>query len=156
MLAMRRSAVFLDHDGDRTSGGKLRSPNRARQFVLHFGGATSATSRNRRPPSRIAVKVGRRTVLLRAEDIDWIEAANQHVRLHAGGEVHVVRARMKDMEERLDPSSFVRIHKSVIVNVDRVKELEALSHGEYTVTLRNGKRLRSGRVFGDRLKTLID
>jgi two-component system, LytTR family, response regulator len=63
---------------------------------------------------------------------------------------------MKDMEQRLDPSSFVRIHKSVIVNVDRVKELEALSHGEYTVTLRNGKRLRSGRVFGDRLKTLID
>ena len=67
-----------------------------------------------------------------------------------------MRARMKDMEERLDPSSFVRIHKSVIVNVDRVKELEALSHGEYTVTLRNGKRLRSGRVFGDRLKALID
>lgn len=67
-----------------------------------------------------------------------------------------MRARMKDMEQRLDPASFVRIHKSVIVNVDRVKELEALSHGEYTVTLRNGKRLRSGRVFGDRLKTLID
>ena len=67
-----------------------------------------------------------------------------------------MRARMKDMEQRLDPASFVRIHKSVIVNVDRVKGLEALSHGEYTVTLRNGKRLRSGRVFGDRLKTLID
>ena len=60
------------------------------------------------------------------------------------------------MEQRLDPSSFVRIHKSVIVNVDRVKELEGLSHGEYTVTLRNGKRLRSGRVFGDPLRALID
>jgi two-component system, LytTR family, response regulator len=78
------------------------------------------------------------------------------VRLHVGGEVHVVRGRMKDMEQRLDPASFVRIHKSVIVNVDRVKELETLSHGEYTVTLRNGKRLRSGRVFGDRLRSLID
>jgi two-component system LytT family response regulator len=104
----------------------------------------------------IAVKMGRRTVLLRAEDIDWIEASNRHVRLHVGSEVHVVRGTMKDMERRLDPSSFVRIHKSVIVNVDRVKELEALSHGEYTVTLRDGKRLRSGRVFGDRLKALID
>ncbi len=77
------------------------------------------------------------------------------MRLHVGGDVHIVRGRMKDMEQRLDPSSFVRIHKSVIVNVDRVKELEALSHGEFTVTLRSGKRLRSGRVFSDRLKKLI-
>jgi two-component system, LytTR family, response regulator len=95
-------------------------------------------------------------VFLRAEDIDWIEASDKHVRLHVGGEVHVVRARMKDMERRLDPSTFVRIHKSVIVNVDRLEELEALSHGEYTVTLRDGRRLRSGRVFAARLKALID
>jgi two-component system, LytTR family, response regulator len=99
--------------------------------------------------------MGRRTVLLRAEDIDWVEASGKHVRLHVGGDVHVVRGRMQDMERRLEPSTFVRIHKSVIVNVDRVTELEALSHGEYTVTLRDGKRLRSGRVFGDRLKALI-
>ncbi len=94
-------------------------------------------------------------MFLRAEDIDWIEASDKHVRLHVGGEVHVVRGKMKDMERRLDPSTFVRIHKSVIVNVDRVKELEALSHGEYTVTLRGGQRLKSGRVFGDRIKALI-
>jgi two-component system, LytTR family, response regulator len=95
-------------------------------------------------------------VFLRTEDIDWIEASDTHVRVHVGGEVHVVRGTMKDMERRLDPSTFVRIHKSVIVNVDRVNELESLSHGEYTVTLRDGKRLKSGRVFGGRLKALID
>jgi two-component system LytT family response regulator len=100
--------------------------------------------------------MGRRTVLLRAQDIDWIEASDKYVRLHVGGEVHVVRARMKDMERRLDPSTFVRIHKSVIVNVDRVKELERWFHGEYTVILSNGTRLRSGRIFGDRLKALIE
>jgi two-component system LytT family response regulator len=77
------------------------------------------------------------------------------VRLHAGAEVYVVRGTMTDMERRLDPSTFVRIHKSVIVNLDRVKELEASSHGEFTVTLHDGKRLRSGRVFSDRLKALI-
>ena len=94
-------------------------------------------------------------MLLRMEDIDWVEASNKDVRLHVGREVHVVRGTMKEMEERLDPSIFVRIHKSVIVNLDRVEELEALSHGEYTVTLRDGIRLKSGRVFGDRLKQLI-
>jgi two-component system LytT family response regulator len=95
-------------------------------------------------------------VFLRTEDIDWIEASDKHVRLHVGGEVQVVRGRMKDMERRLDPSTFVRIHKSVIVNLDRVKELEASSHGEFTVTLHDGKRLRSGRVYGDRLKALLE
>ncbi|MDQ3997717.1 MAG: LytTR family transcriptional regulator [Gemmatimonadota bacterium] len=95
-------------------------------------------------------------MFLRAEDIDWVEASDKHVRLHVGGEAHVVRAKMKDMERRLDPATFVRIHKSVIVNVDRLRELEALTHGEYTVTLRDGTRLRSGRVFAARLKALID
>jgi len=105
---------------------------------------------------RLALRIGRRTVFLRTEDIDWIEASDSYVRLHVGGEVQVVRGKMKDMERRLDPSTFVRIHKSVIVNVDRLKELEASSHGEYTVILRDGKRLRSGRVYGGRLKALID
>ena len=94
-------------------------------------------------------------MILRAEDIDWIEASNKHVRLHVGDEVHVLRGTMTEMERRLDPSTFARIHKSVIVNVDRVRELEALSHGEFVVTLRDGKQLRSGRVFSDRLKSLI-
>lgn len=100
--------------------------------------------------------MGKRTVLLRADEVDWIEADDRHVRLHVGAEVHVVRGTMTEMERRLDPAHFVRIHRSVIVNVDRVRELEALSHGEYMVTLRSGERLRSGRVFGGRLKTLID
>jgi two-component system LytT family response regulator len=94
-------------------------------------------------------------VFLRTEDIDWIEASDRYVRLHVAGEVHVVRGTMREMELRLDPSTFVRIHKSVIVNVDRVKELEPSSHGEYTVTLRDGTRVKSGRVFSNRLKALI-
>jgi two-component system LytT family response regulator len=115
----------------------------------------ASTSRRRLQTDRIGVKVGRRTVLLHAHDIDWIEAADKYVRLHVGGEVHVVRGKLKDMERRLDPSTFVRIHKSVIVNVDRVKELEGWFHGEYTVVLTDGTRLRSGRVFSNRLKALI-
>jgi len=94
-------------------------------------------------------------VFLREEDIDWIEASDKYVRLHVGGTVHVARGRMKDMERRLDGSVFVRIHKSVIVNVHQVAELEPELHGEYTVTLRDGTRLKSGRTFGGRLWALI-
>ena len=94
-------------------------------------------------------------MFLRQEDIDWIEASDKYIRVHVGGEVHVARGTMKDMERRLDRSAFVRIHKSVILNVHRVTELEPELHGEYTVTLRDGTRLKSGRAFGSRLWALI-
>lgn len=132
------------------------SVRRRRPSSNRRSGVANATNTNPKPGPRLAVKIGVRTVLFRTEDIGWIEASDKHVRVHVGREVHVVRARMKDMERRLDPSTFVRIHKSVIVNLDHVRELETASHGEYTVTLYDGTRLRSGRVFGDRLKALID
>ena len=105
--------------------------------------------------ARLAVKAGRRIVVLRPEDIDWIEASNKHVRLHVGAEVHVARAKLKDLEQWLDPMTFVRIHRSLIVNVERIAAMEPWFHGEYTVVLADGTRLRSGRIFSHRLKALI-
>jgi two-component system LytT family response regulator len=112
--------------------------------------------RDRRRPDRLVVKTGGRVVFLRTEDIDWVEASGNYVRLHVGGESHLLRESMKNMERRLDPSTFVRIHRSAIVNVDRIRELEPWFHGEYIVILRDGTRLTSSRVFSDRLNALID
>jgi two-component system LytT family response regulator len=112
--------------------------------------------RDRRRSDRLVVKTGGRVVFLRTEDIDWVEASGNYVRLHVGSEAHVLRESMKNMERRLDPSTFVRIHRSAIVNVDRIRELEPWFHGEYIVILRDGTRLTSSRVFSDRLSALID
>jgi two-component system, LytTR family, response regulator len=112
--------------------------------------------RDRRRSDRLVVKTGGRVIFLRTEDIDWIEASGNYVRLHVGGEAHLLRESMKNMERRLDPSTFVRIHRSAIVNVDRIRELEPWFHGEYIVILRDGTRLTSSRVFSDRLNALID
>ena len=112
--------------------------------------------RDRRRSDRLVVKTGGRVVFLRTEDIDWVEASGNYVRLHVGTEAHLLRESMKNMERRLDPSTFVRIHRSAIVNVDRIKELEPWFHGEYIVILRDGTRLTSSRVFSDRLNALID
>ena len=112
--------------------------------------------RDRRRSDRLVVKTGGRVVFLRTEDIDWVEASGNYVRLHVGGEAHLLRESMKNMERRLDPSTFVRIHRSAIVNVDRIRELEPWFHGEYIVILRDGTRLTSSRVFSDRLNALID
>jgi two-component system LytT family response regulator len=110
---------------------------------------------DKRYPDRLIVKSGGRVFFLRAEEIDWVEAAGNYVRLHARNESHLLRESMKNMEAKLDPKTFVRIHRSAIVNVDRIKELEPWFHGEYIVIMRDGTRLTSSRVFSDRLTALF-
>lgn len=110
---------------------------------------------HRRRSARIAVKTGGKVVFLRAEEIDWIEAAGNYVKLHVGSESHLFRESMKNMEARLDTETFVRIHRSAIVNVDRIRELQPWFHGEYVVILQDGMRLMASRVFSDRLDRLI-
>jgi two-component system, LytTR family, response regulator len=111
--------------------------------------------RKERVRSRIVVKSERRLLFVRQDEIDWVEAAGNYVRLHVRGEAHVLRQSMKNMEARLDPSIFVRIHRSAIVNADRIRELQPWLHGEYVVILADGTRLSASRVFSDRLDALI-
>ena len=110
---------------------------------------------HRRHTARVVVKTGGKVMFLRAEQIEWVEAAGNYVRLHVGGESHLFRESMKNMEARLDGDLFVRIHRSAIVNVDHIRELQPWFHGEYVVLLHDGTRLMASRVFSDRLDRLI-
>ncbi|HEU4990180.1 MAG TPA: LytTR family DNA-binding domain-containing protein [Gemmatimonadaceae bacterium] len=112
--------------------------------------------RAERRRERIVVRSERRLLFLRQDEIDWVEAAGNYVRLHVGTAAHVLRQSMKNMEARLDPANFVRIHRSAIVNVGRIRELQPWLHGEYVVILEDGTRLSASRVFSDRLDALID
>jgi two-component system, LytTR family, response regulator len=109
----------------------------------------------RRRGAKIVVRTGGKVVFLRTDEIQWVEAAGNYVRLHANGEAHVLRESMKNMEAKLDPDLFVRIHRSAIVNVDRIRELQPWFHGEYVVILHDGTKLMASRVFSDRLDRLI-
>jgi two-component system LytT family response regulator len=112
-------------------------------------------SRDRDPTgfvSRWAVKQQDRYVLLRADDVDWIEAAANYVRFHARREIFVMRGTLAALEEALDPARFVRIHRSTIVNVDRVKEIKPEWHGDFDVTLTSGKSLRMSRNYRQLLR----
>jgi two-component system, LytTR family, response regulator len=101
---------------------------------------------------RLVVKSGGRVFFLRTEDLDWIEAAGNYVRLHLGEEAHLFRETMTHMEARLDTRRFVRIHRSRIVNTERIKELQPWFNGEYVVVLRNGTRLPLSRGYRDKLQ----
>jgi two-component system LytT family response regulator len=107
-----------------------------------------------RQTDRVAVKSGNRVILVKVDDIDWVEAADNYVVLHVGNENHMQRSTISAMEEKLPQDKFVRISRSAIVNVDRIKELQPLFHGEYVVILRNGARLTLSRTHRDKLGRL--
>ncbi|HZO84794.1 MAG TPA: LytTR family DNA-binding domain-containing protein [Verrucomicrobiae bacterium] len=104
---------------------------------------------------RMAVKTSGRVIFIKTADIDWIEAADNYVNLHVGNESHLHRETLTALAERLPPKKFMRISRSTIVNVDRIKELQPLFHGEYAVILRNGTTLTLSRSYRDVLDQLI-
>ncbi len=109
----------------------------------------------RKYSERLIVKSSGRVFFIRTEEIDWVEASGNYVKIHTKADAHLLRESMKNMEAKLDPKIFVRIHRSAIVNIDRIKELEPWFHGEYIVIMRDGTRLTASRVFSDRLSALI-
>lgn len=106
-------------------------------------------------PERIAIKSSGRVIFVRTTDIDWIEAADNYVNLHVGNESHMHRETLTALVERLPAKKFVRISRSTVVNVERIKELQPLFHGEYAVILRNGKTLTLSRSYRDVVDQLV-
>lgn len=128
-LSLRRTlAVASLSSGPAAPEGELAPP---------AAGAALAT--------RLALRLGSRTVLLPVEELDWVEADGDYVRLHAGEAAHFVAGRLSALEERLDPARFLRIHRSLIVRLDRVRELRRDPDGGGSVALHDGVQLRVAR-----------
>ena len=107
-----------------------------------------------KPSERFAIKSGGRVLFINLSDIDWLEAAHNYVELHVGKQSHLLRQTLESIEARLASGSFVRISRSVIVNTERIKELQPLFHGEYSVLLHNGTQLTLSRRYRDKLPQL--
>jgi two-component system, LytTR family, response regulator len=106
-------------------------------------------------PERIAIKSSGRTYFVRINDIDWIEAAGNYVRLHVGKEDHLLRETLAALEKKLDAGKFVRIHRSTIVNLERIRELQPHFHGDYVITLQDGTELALSRGCRDKLEEIL-
>jgi two-component system LytT family response regulator len=118
--------------------------------------ALAGLSDQRRYPARFLLRTGSRMYFVRANDIEWADAAANYVRLHVDGRAHLIRRTMTALERELDPERFVRVHRSAIVNVDCVSQVEPHVHGEYVITMRDGARLTSSRAHGARLRALLE
>ncbi len=104
---------------------------------------------------RLVIKSRGRVFFLKTDEIDWIEAQGKHVLIHSGQESHLVREAMNNLEAELDPKNFARIHKSTIVNIDRIKQLQPLVHGDFRVILRDATVLTISRRYRQNVDELL-
>jgi len=105
---------------------------------------------------RMAIKTGGRVVFLDLDEVDWIEAASNYVKVNAGKDSYLLREAIGRISEKLDPARFVRIHRSTIVNIGKIKELQPCDSGEYIAILKNGKGLSCSRTYRKHLQQWID
>jgi len=123
-----------------------RALGRAKDKLAHYAPLP------RPPVRRLAVRTPGQLLFVDVADIDWIEAASYYACLHVGRETHVIRRTLSDLERDLGEDRFIRIHRSIIVNLERIQGLELQSTGDYEVVLKSGERLRLSRRFRKRLQ----
>lgn len=123
-----------------------RALNRAKERLAH------RLAPKPRAPDRLVVRSQGQVLFLKPADIDWIEAAGYYACLHVGRDTHVLRRSLAELERDLDEENFIRIHRSIIVNLDRIRGLELQAGGEYEVVLSSKDRLRLSRRYRKRLQ----
>lgn len=106
---------------------------------------------SRQRPNRLAVRSSGKVFFVKMEDIDWVEAADNYIVLHLKNETHILRETMNSIQTRLDPQKFLRVHRSRIVNIERIKELQPWVHGEYLIVLQDGTQLTLSRSYREKL-----
>jgi two-component system LytT family response regulator len=126
------------------------------RFARALSRAKEKIARYARPSTeRLVVKGRGQLLFVQVADIDWIEAAGYYACLHVGGDTHILRRSLAELEQELGADQFVRIHRSVIVNVERIQGLELQKEGEYEVTLKSKVRLQLSRRFRKRLQSIL-
>jgi two-component system LytT family response regulator len=108
------------------------------------------------PTGRLAIKGEGRVVFVRIADVDWVEAMDNYVRLHVGRDVHMMRETLSNLETRLAGTTFLRIHRSAIVNIDRIREVQPWFAGDYVVILTDGTKLTTGRRYRAAVQRLLE
>ena len=104
---------------------------------------------------RLLVKSGEKSKLIKTDDIDWIEAAEKYIILHCGGAGHMLREGISEMERRLDPRRFLRVHRSSIVNIDSIREIQPWFQGQVVLILKNGDKVIVSRNSRDKLENAL-
>jgi two-component system, LytTR family, response regulator len=129
----------------RTDGEEARRPVREMMEALRAG-----------PLERLAIKTGGRVIFVRVADIDWVEAADDQVRIHIGTTTHLHRTTLTHLEQRLPSNRFLRIHRSLLINIERIREIQPWFQGDWIVVLADGTRLQTGKSYRSKVREFIE
>ncbi len=152
--AVKRAQDHLDQAGAVTDKQRLlelvisitgKSEKSVSQLLKDHSGIKSY-------PDKLAIKDGGETTLVETKDIDWVDAAGDYMCIHENDHTHVMRITMKDLEEKLDPAKFQRVHRSTIVNLERVKKVCSHMNGEFYLQLHNNASVKMSRSYKDKVK----
>jgi two-component system, LytTR family, response regulator len=132
----------------RRATDRLRSPNADERMLSMLQTIASP----RKYMTRIAVRSGGKTYFVELAEVDWMQAAENYVQLHTASAKHLVHVPIQTLQDSIDPDRFLRIHRSLIVNLQQVKEIEPASHGECVLVLHSGVRLQSSRTYSDAIR----
>jgi two-component system LytT family response regulator len=150
--ALGRAKAAVRRRGVEADNSRL---NQLLEFLQTRMGAPPAMPAAEEPSARILIKSSGDIYFLKADEIDWIEAEGDYMKFHTAGRPHLMRETMARLEERLDPKRFIRIHRSTIVNIDRLRKLSPSFAGEYAVVLEDGTKLKLSRGYHDRIAALL-
>ena len=132
----------------RRATDRLRSPSADERMLSMLQTIASP----RKYMARIAVRSGGKTYFVELAEVDWMQAAENYVQLHTASAKHLVHVPIQTLQDSIDPDRFLRIHRSLIVNLQQVKEIEPASHGECVLVLHSGVRLQSSRTYSDAIR----
>jgi two-component system LytT family response regulator len=162
--AFQRARTTLEQKNSAEAGRRIKAlleevlgEQRAQALTAGNGGAvaqpTGTTVPRARYLDRLMVKHDGRVFFVKVTDVDWFEASGNYVRVHVGRASHLIRETMHGIEAQLDPNLFARIHRAVIVNMDRIRELQPWFAGDYIVILRDGRQLKLSRTYREALQS---
>lgn len=138
---------------------EMKDRNRVSQSLLamlkEHAGRHAVEAKRKSFLTRFMIRSGGRVAFLKTSEVDWIAADDYYIKLHVGAKSHLLRMSMNELEEKLDPENFLRIHRSTIVNFDRIKELQQSPNGDYVVVLKDGTELKLSRSRRERLEQLL-
>ena len=143
-----RFAEALQRAQERRQGASAEAEQALRSLLSEYRA-------RRGRATRLVVRDGSRVTFVSTSEVEWIDSAGNYARLHTTAGEHLLRETLKSLEARLDPERFVRVHRSAIVNVERIVSLEPYFHGEYVLILKGGARLTSSRSHSARLRALL-
>ncbi len=165
LSALDKARKEIQRSSSEKAGQKLLEATREYQSQLSDSASTDSTtdfhtqSQNDSAAesyiTRLPVRDRKKVTLIQVDEIDWIESADDYVVVHANGKGHLLKESLQNLEQRLNPSTFARIHRGAIVNLDKVAELEALSSGDYQAILKDGSILKVSRRRRERLESLL-